>query len=156
MQEKIRPGFKQTEIGVIPEDWDLLPAEEICELVVDCRNRTPPVVEGGEYAVARTPNVKNGVFVYDDLRFTDAASFETWTARAVPKFGDVLITREAPLGEVCLVPKGLKLCLGQRMMMYRPDPRKTVSDYLLCALLSEQVQKNLRVKESLKNLPLLA
>lgn len=145
-QEKVSSGFKQSEIGMIPEDWDLLPAEEICELVVDCKNRTPPVVEGGEYAVARTPNVKNGVFVYDDLRFTDAASFETWTARAIPEFGDVLITREAPLGEVCLVPKDLKLCLGQRMMMYRPDPRKTVSDYLLCALLSEQVQKNLRVK----------
>ena len=54
-----------------------------------------------------------------------------------------MITREAPLGEVCEVPPNRKVCLGQRMMLYRPAPAKTASNYLLFALMSEPVRANL-------------
>ncbi len=115
----------------------------VSDLVVDCKNRTPPVVENSEYAVVRTPNVRDGKFIKNGLRYTDYDSFLEWTARAIPQQGDVLITREAPLGEVCLVPVGNKICLGQRMMMYRPNQRKCDSQFLLYILCSSAVQKNL-------------
>lgn len=135
--------YRQTEIGVLPDDWQVAAASSMCERVVDCKNRTPPVVEGGDFAVVRTPNVRNGRFVRDDLRYTDAQSFEKWTSRAVPRLGDVLITREAPLGEVCLVPSDTKVCLGQRMMLYRPDSSRLDSRYLVHALASRGVRSNL-------------
>jgi type I restriction enzyme S subunit len=130
-------------VGVIPEDWEVLKAAQICELVVDCKNRTPPVVEGVDFAVVRTPNVRSGKFVLEDLRFTDERSFREWTARAIPQIGDVLITREAPLGEVCLVPPDFRVCLGQRMMLYRPDKEKIESRFLLYVLMATGVQENL-------------
>ncbi|MDR3725965.1 MAG: restriction endonuclease subunit S [Terracidiphilus sp.] len=139
----LKPGYKQTEVGVIPEDWEVRRIAQVCELVVDCKNRTPPVLEGGDYAVVRTPNVRDGKFVREDLRFTDEQSFRTWTSRAIPRIGDVLITREAPLGEVCLVPPDLPVCLGQRMMLYRPDKEKMESGFLLYVLMSAGVQTNL-------------
>ena len=141
-----RKGYKQTEVGVIPEDWKVVTADQICELVVDCKNRTPPVIEGGDFAVVRTPNVRHGKFVREDLRFTDKYSFVEWTARAVPQIGDILITREAPLGEVCLVPENLQVCLGQRMMLYRPDFKKLDSSFLLYVLMAPAVQNCLQKK----------
>jgi type I restriction enzyme S subunit len=143
MSGAVRDGYKRTEVGVIPEDWAIASAAEICELVVDCKNRTPRVVDSSEFAVVRTPNVRNGEFVREELRFTDEMSFREWTARAVPQVGDILITREAPLGEVCPVPADLRVCLGQRMMLYRPAPTKASSKYLLYALMSAAVQSNL-------------
>ncbi len=142
----VKAAYKQTEVGDIPDDWNVLPADDVCLKVVDCKNRTPPVIEGGEFAVVRTTNVRNGRFVEDGLRFTDEESFNIWTKRAIPQDGDVMITREAPLGEVCLVPDNHRVCLGQRMMMYRPDTDKIESKFLLYALLSDRVQKNLRDK----------
>jgi type I restriction enzyme, S subunit len=142
----LRPGYKRTEIGVIPEDWEVQPANSICDLVVDCKNRTPPVVEAGEYAVVRTPNVRAGQFVREDLVFTDEASFREWTRRAVPRHGDVLITREAPLGEVCLAPRDLQICLGQRMMLYRPAEAKLDARFLVYACLSAGVHELLMSK----------
>lgn len=139
-------GYTQSEVGPIPEDWNIGTAAEVCETIVDCKNRTPPVLDGGEYAVVRTPNVRSGKFVHDELRFTDEKSFREWTARAIPQIGDVLITREAPLGEVCLVPPDLRVCLGQRMMLYRPDPEKADRRFLLYALMSSGVQRNLLKK----------
>ena len=140
---EVKAGYKLTEVGVIPEDWEVVTATQACDLVVDCKNRTPPFVVDSDYAVVRTPNVRDGQFVLEDLRFTDEASYYTWTARAVPQIGDIMITREAPLGEVCAVPKGRKVCLGQRMMLYRPSPTKANSTYLLYSLISLPVRANL-------------
>lgn len=131
---------------MIPEDWDVVTATEACEFVVDCKNRTPPILFDSDYAVVRTPNVRDGKFVLEDLRFTDKDSYYEWTARAVPQFGDIMITREAPLGEVCAVPDVLKVCLGQRMMLYRPSPDRTESRYLLYSLMSQPVKSNLFMK----------
>jgi type I restriction enzyme S subunit len=140
---EVKPGYKLTEVGVIPEEWEVVTATDACELVVDCKNRTPPVVPDSDFAVVRTPNVRNGQFVLDELRFTDEESYRSWTARAVPQLGDIMITREAPLGEVCAVPPNRKVCLGQRMMLYRPSPARTSSSYLLYSLMSETVRESL-------------
>lgn len=132
--------YKETPLGWVPSAWDVRPADQVCEAVIDCKNRTPPEAASG-YAVVRTPNVRDGQFVRDGLTFTDANSYEVWTQRGKPRAGDILITREAPVGEVCLLPEDIgPACLGQRMMMYRPDPAKLDGRFMLTALLSQQVQ----------------
>lgn len=134
--------YKESELGWIPREWEVEPAQNLCEAVIDCKNRTPPLKEDG-YPVIRTSNVRNGKFVTNGLVFTDRTSYEIWTARGKPEANDVMITREAPVGEVCLVPKGKSVCLGQRMMMYKPSPEKLRYEFMLYALLSQQVQKRL-------------
>jgi type I restriction enzyme S subunit len=136
-------AFKDSPLGRIPVEWDVSPAEKLCEAVIDCKNRTPPEAPDG-HSVIRTPNVRNGEFVWTDLTFTDSKSYEIWTARGRPRTGDVVITREAPFGEACIIPNQLYApCLGQRMMMYQPDPRKIRADYLVAAIYSQRVQKRL-------------
>ncbi|MND63726.1 Type-1 restriction enzyme EcoKI specificity protein [compost metagenome] len=123
------------------EGWSIEPASSICESIIDCKNRTPPVTENG-YPVVRTPNVRNGRFRYDGLQFTDKQSFQEWTARGVPGAGDILFTREAPYGEVCIAP-AMEFCLGQRMMFMRPDTSRVSSDFLLYALQSGPVKQEM-------------
>ncbi|QSI78775.1 restriction endonuclease subunit S [Niveibacterium microcysteis] len=136
-------AFKDSPLGRIPQEWDVSPADSLCEAVIDCKNRTPPEAAEG-HPVIRTPNVRNGEFVWTDLAFTDSASYETWTARGQPRAGDVVITREAPFGEACIIPENLFApCLGQRMMMYRPSANKVRADYFVYAIQSDRVQKKL-------------
>ncbi len=135
--------FKGSPLGRIPMEWDVKPANELCEAVIDCKNRTPPETKDG-HPVIRTPNVRKGEFVYKDLAYTDSGSYRIWVARGKPRSGDVVITREAPFGEACLIPEDIKEpCLGQRMMMYQPDPEKLRADYLVYAICSEGLQKKL-------------
>lgn len=123
------------------EAWSVEPASSICESIIDCKNRTPPVTGNG-YAVVRTPNVRNGRFRYEELQFTDKHSFQEWTAKGMPRVGDILFTREAPYGEVCMAP-AMAFCLGQRMMFLRPDTSRVSSDFLLYALQSGPVRKEM-------------
>jgi type I restriction enzyme S subunit len=135
--------FKDSPLGRIPVEWEVMPAFQICNAVIDCKNRTPPVKKEG-HPVVRTPNVRNGRFVYEELVFTDHASYKTWTERGKPKAGDVLITREAPFGEACMIPPEISdACLGQRMMMYQPDTLKIRNDFLVHIIYSEIVQRKL-------------
>jgi type I restriction enzyme, S subunit len=143
LRSKETHEFKDSPLGRIPVEWEVSPAYTLCSAVVDCKNRTPPLRSDG-YPVIRTPNVRDGRFIYDDLAFTNKKSFEIWTARGKPRVGDVIITREAPFGEACLIPHDIcNACLGQRMMMYQTDPSLLDHKYLVYTIYSERIQKRL-------------
>lgn len=135
--------FKDSHLVRIPVEWDVKPAFSLCLAVIDCRNRTPPSHKDG-HPVIKTPNVQKGKFIYENLTFTDEKSYKIWTSRGKPRVGDVIITREAPFGEACLIPEDMsEACLGQRIMIYQTDPTSLDSKYLLFAIYSEMVQKRL-------------
>ena len=113
--------------------------KSICLLIADCPHSTPVWTDQG-VVVLRNQNIKNGRLDLSSPSFTDEENFIKRTKRAQPSFGDIVITREAPMGEVCAIPKGLKCCLGQRQVLLRPDPIKVDSRYLLFALQSPFVQ----------------
>jgi type I restriction enzyme S subunit len=121
-------------IGDIPAHWELRRAKALCHSIIDCKNRTPPTVENGPYTVVRTTCVKGGRFVEEGSYKTDAAAFTLWTSRGAPRTGDVFFTREAPAGEACLVPDRRDLCMGQRMMYFRPDPSLLDDRFLLLSI----------------------
>ncbi len=54
----------------------------------------------------------------------------------MPRSGDILFTREAPMGEAGIIPTNTKLCMGQRIMLLRPMPEFTNPKYVLLNILS--------------------
>ncbi|EHG1328439.1 restriction endonuclease subunit S [Vibrio vulnificus] len=115
--------------------YSSLEAKDISQLctVVDCEHKTAPYVEKSDYLVVRTSNVRNGQLLMADMKYTTVDGYNEWTQRAIPEYGDVLFTREAPAGESCLVPKDKKVCMGQRMVMLRP--KKDVTDPVFLSLI---------------------
>ncbi len=113
--------------------------ESICLLVVDCPHATPKWTDSG-VVVLRNQNIKGGRLDLSSPSYTDEEHYLGRVKRAVPQAGDIVITREAPMGDVCQIPKGLKCCLGQRQVLLRPDPKKVDSRFLLYALQSPYIQ----------------
>lgn len=125
--------------------------EDLCELIVDCKNRTPPVTKNAEEAVGHaigTPDILNGRIVLDDDKRVNQETYDTWTQRAVPRLGDVVLTREAPVGRVGLVESNMKVCLGQRTMLLRADRNRVDPRYLAYLLMGPQVQNALHSRAS--------
>src|SRR5690554_6257435 len=99
--------------------------DELCKKVVDCPHSTPEWTNSG-VRVLRSRNIRNGKLDLDaQVSFTTEQEFRNRTRRAVPKENDLVITREAPMGEVCMLPD-IKCCLGQRMVLLRPDSDQVV------------------------------
>lgn len=122
-------------------DWNVDKLEDLVEDIIDCEHKTPPYVENSDYFVVRTPNVRNARIIYTDAKFTTEEGFKEWTQRRVPKFGDVLLTREAPAGEMAMVPDKTQLCLGQRMVLIVPDSEKLSPDYLVQYFYGPNIRK---------------
>jgi type I restriction enzyme S subunit len=119
---------------------------DICEAVVDCPHSTPVWTDSG-VVVLRNQNIRGGRLDLSSPSYTDEEHYRDRVRRIAPQQGDLVITREAPMGEVCLIPAGLRCCLGQRMVLLRANRSLADPRYLLYALQSPAVQHEILVNE---------
>ncbi len=89
----------------------------------------------------RTTNVKRGSVDLIKVRFVERETFERWNRRVTPTHGDVLLTREAPVGEVGILRGVDKVFLGQRLMLYRPLQDVMTSEFLMRTFQSPFLQR---------------
>jgi type I restriction enzyme S subunit len=131
------------------ERWPWIELIEVCETVVDCVNKTAPLAEEvTPYKMLRTTNVRDGYVDTANCRFVTRDVYEKWTRRQVPRRGDVILTREAPLGEVGMLRDDETVFLGQRLMSYRADPSKLDANFLLYSLMGPELQAQVRAAGS--------
>ena len=130
-------------------DWPLLRIEDACESVMDCVNKTAPKVEAPTpFKMIRTTNVRHGQVNLDSVNYVTEDVYQVWTRRQVPRRGDVILTREAPMGEVGMLLSEENVFLGQRLVSYRADPRKLDTHFLLYALRSGFLQRQIHALAS--------
>ena len=129
-------------------EWKRVTVSEVCELIVDCVNKTAPVVEKPTpYKMLRTTNIKGGRIDREECRRVSKDTFVKWTRRADVRRGDVILTREAPLGEVGYVDFADTVFLGQRLMQYRANPALLEPRFLLYSFLSKDLQNQFGAHE---------
>lgn len=118
------------------------PLSSLCELIVDCEHKTAPTQEEG-FPSIRTPNVGKGNLLLDGVYRVSEATYTEWTRRGEPREGDLIFAREAPAGNVGVVPPNLRVCLGQRTVLIRPRRSVFVPEFLALLLLCPAMQKTL-------------
>lgn len=112
---------------------------ELCSYIVDCPHTTPKYEGELKNPAIRTSEIKKGTIVWDTMRYVSDDEYLERTARLVPKAGDIVYGREGTFGNAAILPEGYKFCLGQRVMLLRPDYFKCTSEYLLYAVISDYV-----------------
>ena len=119
---------------------------ELCSVVVDCPHSTPKWTTSGKIVV-RNNNIKHGRIDLSSPSYTDEEHFAQRIKRAKPQPGDIIITREAPIGDVGMIPENTECCLGQRMVLLRADQSVCDNSYLLYSLQSLYVQHQISWSE---------
>jgi len=116
--------------------------EDACILIADCPHSTAPD-EGVGYPLVRTPNVGNGRLVFEKMHRVSRHVYELRNKRAKPQAGDLIYAREAPAGNVALITEGQEVCLGQRTVLLRPNPKIADSAFLTYFLLAPEQKHRL-------------
>jgi len=115
--------------------------EQLCD-IVDYRGKTPKKVDDGIFLVT-AKNIRKGYIDYTKSQeYIDSADYDDVMHRGYPRIGDVLITTEAPCGNVAQVDRE-DIALAQRVIKYRPKSNNIYSDYLKHVLLGNEFQKKL-------------
>ncbi|WP_145529983.1 restriction endonuclease subunit S [Yersinia alsatica] len=113
----------------IPKTWVLSKLDNISSAIIDCPHSTPKWADKG-FICVRTNQIKPGYLELNDSRHVSEQTYIERIQRLEPSFNDILYSREGGvLGVACRIPEGVKVCLGQRMMLIRSGDR-VLSEYL--------------------------
>lgn len=115
---------------------------DICEAIVDCPHSTAKD-EGTGYPLIRTPNVGKGRLKLAGVHRVSENVYNLRNERAVPQVDDLILAREAPVGNVAIIRQGQQVCLGQRTVLIRPNKECVDPDFLVYYLLSPKLQHKL-------------
>ena len=116
-----------------------LTLNDVCLAIVDCEHKTAPTQPEGHPSI-RTPNIGRGRLILEGVNRVSDDTYKQWTQRMEPMAGDLILAREAPIGNVAIVPAGLKVCLGQRTVLIRADRAKVLPEYLVYMMLGDEIQ----------------
>lgn len=122
--------------------------EEVCSNIVDCPHTTPKYEGELKNPAIRTSEIKKGFLVWNTMRYVSDDEYLERTVRLIPEAGDIVYGREGAFGNAAILPTGYKFCLGQRVMLLRPDYSKCTSEYLLHAVISDDVYQQAVVKNN--------
>lgn len=127
-------------------NWPQYRLDEVTELIVDCPHSTPKWTDEG-VVVLRNQYIRDGRLDLSAPSYTTEEGYADRIKRAVPTAGDLVLTREAPMGEVCQIPEDLKCCLGQRMVLIRANREVVDPKYLLFVLQSPYLKHQISWNE---------
>ena len=113
------------------------------ESIIDYRGKTPDKTTAGIPLI--TAKVIKGGRIETPSEFIAADAYEEWMRRGIPQAGDVVITTEAPLGEVAQLPKG-KVALAQRVITLSGKKGLVDNTFLKYLLLSRPFQEDLEAR----------
>ena len=118
----------------IPKNWQKDNLENLLDILIDHRGITPKKLGGGWSAsgipALSAKNIKTGKIVNEkDIRFVSQKLYEEWMPEKL-EGGDVLLTSEAPLGELYFLKEKRDYVLSQRLFALRTNKKKLNSRYL--------------------------
>jgi len=128
-------------LSFIPKGWDFRTLEQLCYKIIDNRGRTAPTSDFGIPLIA-TNCIKNEKLypTYEKIRYVSQETYENWF-RGHPEPGDIIFVNKGTPGQVCLAPDPTDFCIAQDMVAIRPNKDLVDGEYLLAALRSPFLQR---------------
>jgi type I restriction enzyme, S subunit len=140
---EVRNGYKKTEVGIIPEDWDVKRLGEIGEAIIGLTYK-PTDVRSDGILVLRSSNVKDGALRFEDNVFVETEIPE----KLMVKSGDILIcvrngSREL-IGKCAKLDERAKgMTFGAFMTVFRSPFNNFVSHQFQSRIIKKQINEHL-------------
>ncbi len=113
--------------------------------IIDYRGKTPRKTPSGIPLI--TAKIVKGGRIEKPDEFIDPLEYDEWMRRGLPEVGDVVMTTEAPLGEIAQLTDK-RVALAQRLILLRAKPGILDNTYLKYLMMSADVQSQLHGRAS--------
>ncbi len=119
--------------------------EEVIDTLIDYRGKTPEKAPSGVKLITAKV-IKGGRIQDDNHEFIAEEDYEGWMRRGLPRQWDILLTTEAPLGEVAQLRTTERVALAQRVILLRGNPKVIDQGYFFQTVKSPFVQSELAAR----------
>jgi type I restriction enzyme, S subunit len=128
--------------GQISKRWDISKLDTQVE-IIDCKHITPKYVSNG-IPIIRPRNVSQGYIDFSDTEFVSEGDYTTLTDKHIPRYGDIVYSRNASFGIPAFVDTYKKFCIGQDMVIMARKSANT--KYIYYVLKSNIILKQLKMR----------
>jgi type I restriction enzyme S subunit len=138
--------YKESPLGWIPKEWDTDILGDTIDHVMDFRGRTPKKLgmdwAGGEILALSANNVQpGGIDISREAYFGSEKLYRKWMTNGDTRKGDVLLTMEAPLGNIAQIPDDSKYILSQRVIALRFKRLRVLNDFAFWQMQGTEFQQ---------------
>lgn len=144
----VKLGYKLTEVGVIPDEWEARSYSDICMKIQDGTHFSPKL-GGNDYQYITSKNIRFGFLDISNADWIDAAQHKSIYQRCDVKYGDLLITKDgANTGNAALNDLDKEFSLLSSVAFLRFDSKRHVAGYFLQQILSTFGQQQIKAAMS--------
>lgn len=135
---EIPKEFKKTEVGVIPNDWDVKQLFQV-SLIIDSLHQTPKFSNDG-YAMVRVSDIKTGNLNLGNTLRVSEEIYKIFIKNYLPQKGDIVLSRVGSYGVSSFVNTHEPFCMGQNTVVIEP---KISNKYLYYILNSSYIKSQI-------------
>ena len=142
---EVKPGYTQTEVGVIPEEWELLPFNALGTVIDGDRGVNYPgdqeFSESGHCVFLNAGNVTKDGFRFDECAFITREK-DRKLSKGKPKRQDIVLTTRGTVGNFAYFDLSIpfdNLRINSGMVILRSDPSAIAPEFLYTLLQSHLV-----------------
>ena len=134
--QKIPTGYKQTDIGIIPTDWDVVTLSEVTSEIGDGLHSTPIYSSNGEYFFINGNNIYNGqIVITENTKAVNISEFKKHKNDLGNK--TILLSINGTIGNLALF-EGEKVILG-KSAAYLNTKNNLERKYIYYSLQTKQI-----------------
>jgi type I restriction enzyme S subunit len=131
--------YKQTPIGKIPKEWNVLALQDFCK-VTDGSHWSPKEVEKSSYKIATVANLKETYIDLDSCKSISEEDYQRLVKEGdVPRKGDILFSKDGTVGICFAFKQHANIGLLSSIAIIKPDNKILNSDFGAYALKSPNV-----------------
>ncbi|MCK4619876.1 MAG: restriction endonuclease subunit S [Desulfobacterales bacterium] len=115
---EVREGYKKTEVGVIPEDWEVKKLNTICD-VRDGTHESPKYLDDGVTFIT-SKNIINGKIDFSDVTLISKNDAININKRSKVNKGDILMSMIGTIGNSVLIDFEPDFCI-KNVALFKPQ-----------------------------------
>ena len=139
-------AYKQTEVGLIPSDWEIKSMSNICD-VRDGTHDSPKYLESG-IPLITSKNIVNGKLDFSDISFISLFDAEEINKRSKVDKGDILMSMIGTIGNAVLVENQDIFCI-KNVALFKPYHEKINNNFLVQFISSDIFKKILCTRQKI-------
>jgi type I restriction enzyme S subunit len=133
---ELMPGYRQTEVGVIPEDWTPFVLVDACERIsVGLATSVTKHYCSFGVPLVRNLNIKDGFFDGRDMLYISTEFAKANTSKSARAFDVLTVHTGANLGDTCVLPPAFDNCQTFTTLITTPR-RNLLTPRFLCLHMS--------------------
>jgi restriction endonuclease S subunit len=150
MQQLLSKGtghikFKKTEIGEIPESWDVVTLKDVTNKITDGAHHTPNYIDSG-IPFLRVTDIQTEKIDFSDVKFISQEEHDNLIKRCHPEKGDILLSKNGTIGITKIVDWDEEFSIFVSLCLIKPKKDKVLSKYLMYFIQSEVAMKQFRLR----------